>query len=76
MTIHKAKGREFEGAVLLLEDDPTAHWRVSGSRDPDIVAVTDLYRVATSRAREALEVVAFDDIAGDALPPVQTLLGQ
>lgn len=63
MTIHKAKGREFDGAVLVLEDDRRALWRAS-SNIPETERV-DLYRVGLSRARELLVVVAFDDSGGE-----------
>jgi hypothetical protein len=73
MTIHKAKGREFDGVVLLLENSRKALWRKSSrSRDAD---VEDLYRVAISRARYAVSLVAFEDAVGDAKEPVRRLLG-
>ncbi|MEN6426175.1 MAG: ATP-dependent helicase [Phycisphaerales bacterium] len=72
MTIHKSKGREFDGVVLLLEDSRSAVWRddINASQDE----VEDLYRVAVSRARSALAVVAFKDAWKDAAVPVRRLL--
>ena len=72
MTIHKSKGREFEGVVLAIEDDHTALWRASNHLADD--DINDLYRVAISRARDALIIVAFDDALNVAKPPVYKLL--
>lgn len=72
MTIHKAKGREFDGVVLVLEDNQTALWRTS-SRTSDPEAV-DLYRVGISRARDFLALVAYNDIHGDMKQVLKGLL--
>ncbi len=71
MTIHKSKGREFDGVVLALENDHTALWRSASVTDAEI---DDLYRVAISRAREAIIVVAFEDASALAKTPVKKLL--
>lgn len=72
MTIHKSKGREFDGVVLVLENDHTALWRAScGMTDEEI---DDLYRVAISRARDALIVVSLNDPLSEAKLPVNKLL--
>lgn len=55
MTIHKAKGREFDGVVLVLEDEHGAPWKGDQNSDSDLF---DLYYVAISRARHALMIVA------------------
>lgn len=73
MTIHKSKGREFDGVVLLLENDPRALWRASSpvpERERE-----DLYRVALSRARERLVVVAFGDARIEIAPRLSRLVG-
>ena len=72
MTIHKAKGREFDGVVLVLESSPKALWR----KDSHISnqELEDLYRVAISRGRNAFALVAHNDIFDDAKLPVQRLL--
>lgn len=72
MTIHKSKGREFDGVVLALENDHTALWR--GSNRMADEEIDDLYRVAISRARDALVVVAYNDALASAKSPVQKLL--
>ena len=72
MTIHKAKGREFDGVVLVFEDNRNALWR-SDSRTQDS-ELLDLYRVAISRARYALRVVAYEDAIENAKPAVHRLL--
>lgn len=71
MTIHKSKGREFDGVVLALENDHTALWRSASVTDAEI---DDLYRVAISRAREAIIFVAFEDASALAKTPVKKLL--
>jgi DNA helicase-2/ATP-dependent DNA helicase PcrA len=71
MTIHKAKGREFEGTVLVLEDDARALWRAS-SGIPERER-QDLYRVALSRARSRVVVIAFED-AGEQIAGVLSRL--
>lgn len=71
MTIHKSKGREFDGVVLILEDDPRALWRAS-ALVPESERI-DLYRVAISRAREFLTVVAFDDTSEYIHPSLEKL---
>jgi len=72
MTIHKSKGREFDGVVLVLEENPKALWKensaVLGSE------VEDVYRVAISRARSAFALIAFDDARQKAAEPVRRLL--
>lgn len=73
MTIHKSKGREFDGVVLALENDHTALWRSSSSVTE--AEIDDLYRVAISRAREAFIVVAFEDASALTKAPVKKLLG-
>lgn len=72
MTIHKAKGREFHGVVLVLESSHKALWR-KDSHTPN-QELEDLYRVAISRGRDAFGLVAYDDTFNDAKPPVQRLL--
>jgi DNA helicase-2/ATP-dependent DNA helicase PcrA len=72
MTIHKAKGREFDGVVLVLESGHKALWRKDSHTSNQ--ELEDLYRVAISRGRDAFGLVAYDDIFSDAKPPVQTLL--
>ena len=63
MTIHKSKGREFDGVVLVLEDNHKALWKKDGpASGPEI---DDLYRVAISRARSAFALVAFEDARKD-----------
>lgn len=72
MTIHKSKGREFDGVILVLETSRKAIWRRdSNASDQEI---EDLYRVAISRARSAFALVAFDDAWKDASEPVRRLL--
>ena len=73
MTIHKAKGLEFDGVVVVLEDSRTALWRKA--RDSSDAGVEDLYRVAISRARHGLVVVAFEDAKDVAQEPLMRLLG-
>ncbi len=72
MTIHKSKGREFDGVVLVLEDDPRALWLTS-SHLPEQERV-DLYRVAISRARHQLVVVALRDARDRIAPPLAKLI--
>jgi len=72
MTIHKSKGREFDGVVLVLENSPKAIWRESGNASDE--EIEDLYRVAISRARSAFALVAFEDAWEDAAEPVRRLL--
>jgi superfamily I DNA/RNA helicase len=72
MTIHKSKGREFDGVVLALENDHTALWRASNRMSDE--EIDDLYRVAISRARDALIVMAFDNAVTEAKSPVQKIL--
>lgn len=72
MTIHKSKGREFDGVVLVLEDNRKALWRnESNTSDTEL---EDLYRVAISRARDAFGLTSYNDIYNDAKPSVQKLL--
>ena len=72
MTIHKSKGREFDGVVLVLEDNHKALWKKDGpASGPEI---DDLYRVAISRARSAFALVAFEDARKEAAEPVKRLL--
>lgn len=72
MTIHKAKGREFDVVVVVLEDNRKALWS-AGSATPD-AELADLYRVAISRPRNCLGLIAFEDAAKSAKGPVQRLL--
>ena len=72
MTIHKSKGREFDGVVLVLEDNLKAMWRKSSRCGAS--ELEDIYRVAISRARYAFCLVAFNDARSDAHPAVQKLL--
>lgn len=72
MTIHKAKGREFDGVVLGLENNPTALWKNTSNVDDS--EIKDLYRVAISRARDILSLVAYDDAIQEAKPSVKKLL--
>jgi superfamily I DNA/RNA helicase len=72
MTIHKSKGREFDGVVLVLEDNHKAFWRKINSRlDTEI---EELYRVAISRARSAFAIVAFEDARNEAAEPLKQFL--
>jgi DNA helicase-2/ATP-dependent DNA helicase PcrA len=72
MTIHKSKGREFDGVVLVLEDNRKALWRnESNTSDTEL---EDLYRVGISRARDAFGLTAYNNIYNDAKPAVQKLL--
>lgn len=64
MTIHKLKGREFDGVVLVLEDNHKAFWRKINFRL--VTEIEELYRVAISRARSALAIVAFEDAQKEA----------
>jgi len=72
MTIHKSKGREFDGVILVLEDNQKAIWK--GSSPAMNEEIEDLYRVAISRARSAFTLVAFEDVYKDAADPVKRLL--
>jgi superfamily I DNA/RNA helicase len=72
MTIHKAKGREFDGVVLVLESGHKALWRKESHTSNQ--ELEDLYRVAMSRGRDAFGLVAYDDTFRNAKPPVQKLL--
>lgn len=72
MTIHKSKGREFDGVVLLLEDEPGAPWKQSSKKDE--AELKDVYYVAVSRARSALAIVARVTAGGEARPCVAALL--
>lgn len=72
MTIHKSKGREFHGVVLVLEDNHKALWRNNGPGSDK--EVEDLYRVAISRARSAFSLVAFEDARKEARDVVKRLL--
>ncbi|MGP7978973.1 MAG: AAA family ATPase [Syntrophobacteraceae bacterium] len=72
MTIHKSKGREFDGVVLVLEDNHKALWK-EGSQTSD-KELDDLYRVAISRARHALWVIAYEDALQNAKPAIHRLL--
>ncbi len=72
MTIHKAKGREFDGVALVLEDSRKALWRKdSKSADSEL---NDVYRVGISRAKEAFGLIAYNDVYDDAKMPIQKLL--
>jgi ATP-dependent exoDNAse (exonuclease V) beta subunit len=72
MTIHKSKGREFDGVVLVLEDSRKAIWRREGRATEE--EIEDLYRVALSRAKSMFALVAFEDAWRDAAAPVTRLL--
>lgn len=74
MTIHKAKGREFDGVVLVLENNHKALWKASRRIDEE--ERLDLYRVAITRARHAFALVAFEDAYSAAASVVQRLLPQ
>lgn len=72
MTIHKSKGREFDGVVLVLENNRKALWRnESNTLDKELA---DLYRVGISRARYAFGLTAYNNIFDEAKPAVQKLL--
>lgn len=71
MTIHKAKGKEFDGVVLVLEDSPKAVWSRSELKECEI---EDLYRVAITRAKTAFSLVAFQNSYSKATPPVKKIL--
>lgn len=73
MTIHKSKGREFDGVILVLEDSHDAIWKRKTEVDPEI---EELYRVAISRARNAFGLIAYNDIFEEANPMVQKLLSK
>ena len=72
MTIHKAKGREFDGVVIVMEDSRKAMWK-NDSKTSDS-ELNDLYCVGISRAKEALGLIGYNDIYNDAKPHVQKLL--
>jgi superfamily I DNA/RNA helicase len=72
MTIHKSKGREFDGVVLVLENNRKALWR-NESNTPD-TELEDLYRVGISRAKYAFGLTAYNNIFDEAKPAVQKLL--
>lgn len=72
MTIHKSKGREFDGVILLMEDNRKALWK-NDSRSTD-TELNDLYRVGISRAKEALGIIGYNDIYDEAKLPIQKLL--
>lgn len=58
--------------VLVLEDNHKAFWRKIDSRlDTEI---EELYRVAISRARSALAIVAFEDARNEAAEPLKQFL--
>jgi hypothetical protein len=72
MTIHKAKGREFDGVVLVMEDSRKAMW-TNDSRTSDS-ELNDLYCVGISRAKNALGILGYNDMYNDAKTSVQKLL--
>ena len=72
MTIHKAKGREFDGVVIVMEDSSKAMW-LNDSKTSDS-ELDELYRVGISRARLAFGLIGYNDIYNDAKPHVQKLL--
>ena len=72
MTIHKSKGREFDGVVLVLEDNYKAVWRANGPGSDE--EVEELYRVGITRARSAFALIAFEDARKEARDVVKRLL--
>jgi len=71
MTIHKSKGREFDGVVLVFE----SNFSVWKDKDPQKEKeIKELYNVAISRARKAISIVAFENAIGEASKPVKKLL--
>jgi len=72
MTIHKSKGREFDGVVLVLEDNYKAVWRANSPGSDQ--EVEELYRVGITRARSAFVLVAFEDARREAKDVVRRLL--
>jgi len=71
MTIHKSKGREFDGVVLVLEDK-NGVWKSKDKTKID--EIKELYNVAISRAKKAIAIVAFEDAINEASEPVKSLL--
>jgi DNA helicase-2/ATP-dependent DNA helicase PcrA len=71
MTIHKSKGREFDGVVLVLEDKIGIWEKKDESKKEEI---KELYNVAISRAKKAISIVAFEDAINKASEPVKRLL--
>ena len=71
MTIHKSKGREFDGVVLVLEDR-NGMWKSSSTTNTE--EIKELYNVAISRAKKAISIVAFEDAINAASEPAKRLL--
>lgn len=71
MTIHKSKGREFDGVVLVLEDK-NGMWKSSTTTNTE--EIKELYNVAISRAKKAITIVAFEDAINAASEPAKRLL--
>ena len=72
MTIHKSKGREFDGVILVLENNYGAIWKDKNRQKEE--EIKDLYRVAISRAKKAISIVAFEDALNDASETTKRLL--
>ena len=72
MTIHKSKGREFDGVILVLEDNPKAIWGKDSLATDD--EIEELYLVAISRARSAFALIAFEDVYQNTASPMKRLL--
>lgn len=71
MTIHKSKGREFDGVVLVLESNYSIWQNKAPQKEEEI---KELYNVAISRAKKAISIVAFKDAINDASKPAKKLL--
>lgn len=73
MTIHKAKGKEFDGVILVLENSRKALWSRNNLNHDEI---KDLYWVAISRAKKAISIVGYEDSYSKASMPVKDILPQ
>ena len=71
MTIHKSKGREFDGVAIVLEDK-NGIWK--SKDETKIEEIKELYNVAISRSKKAISIVAFEDSINEASEPVKRLL--
>lgn len=69
MTIHKSKGREFDGVIVVLEDNHKALWKKNSKILKD--ELIDLYRVAFSRARSAIAMIAYIDAINEIDPSLR-----